>query len=115
MRFEPYGVALAAESRQTMQADRHSPWHRQSDASQPTTITAYNQRGLKMSFSLRRLRMGPLRTRARQKRKRLVQRVVFLEQLEPRIVLNGAPVALPDPFYSTAEDTALTVLLRRVR
>ena len=77
--------------------------------------TAYNQRGLKMSFSLRRLRMGPLRTRARQKRKRLVQRVVFLEQLEPRIVLDGAPVALPDPFYSTAEDTALTVLLRRVR
>jgi hypothetical protein len=97
-----------------MQADRHSPWHRQSDASQPATNSACNQHslqptGLKMSFSLRRLRMGPLRTKARQKRKRLVQRVVFLEQLEPRIVLNGAPVALPDPFYETAEDTALTI------
>ena len=73
------------------------------------TNTAYIQRGLKMSFSLRCLRVGPLRTRARRKPKRLVQRVVFLEQLEPRIVLNGAPVAVPDPFYSTAEDTALTV------
>ena len=33
----------------------------------------------------------------------------FFESLEQRIVLNGAPIANPDPWYSTAEDTALTV------
>jgi hypothetical protein len=33
----------------------------------------------------------------------------LIERLEPRVVLNGAPVAVADPWYSTAMNTALNV------
>jgi hypothetical protein len=33
----------------------------------------------------------------------------LFERLEPRIVLNAAPIARDDASYFTAEDTALTV------
>ena len=39
------------------------------------------------------------------RRQRIVARARTLERLEPRVVLNGAPVALPDSFYYTAELT----------
>ena len=42
-------------------------------------------------------------------RRRAVQRQAFIERLEPRVVLNGAPVAVPDPWYTTPQNTTLTV------
>lgn len=41
----------------------------------------------------------------RQRRRRLA----LVETLEPRIVLNGRPLALDDLHYITAQDTALLV------
>ena len=38
-----------------------------------------------------------------------MQRHAFIERLEPRVVLNGAPVAVPDPWYTTPQNTTLTV------
>ena len=38
-----------------------------------------------------------------------MQRHAFIERLEARVVLNGAPVAVPDPWYTTPPNTALTV------
>ena len=38
-----------------------------------------------------------------------MRRQAFIERLEPRVVLNGAPVAVPDPWYTTPQNTALTV------
>ncbi|MHB8971363.1 MAG: LEPR-XLL domain-containing protein, partial [Pirellulaceae bacterium] len=29
----------------------------------------------------------------------------MIERLEPRVVLNGAPVAVPDPWYNTPLNT----------
>ena len=46
--------------------------------------------------------------RARQRR-HSSQRVSLIERLEPRVVLNGAPVAMPDPWYTTPQNTTLTV------
>jgi len=40
---------------------------------------------------------------------RWAQRQRLFERLEPRVVLNAAPVARDDPWYYTAEDTGLTV------
>lgn len=48
------------------------------------------------------------RRRLRDARRRS-QRQRLFERLEPRVVLNAAPVALADPWYSTAEDTDLIV------
>ncbi len=39
----------------------------------------------------------------------MISRRSLLERLEPRVVLNGAPVAVADPWYSTNLNTALTV------
>ena len=50
------------------------------------------------------------RRRARRRRyDSLRRRRALLETLEPRVVLNAAPLAVDDPFYFTAQDTALTV------
>jgi hypothetical protein len=44
-----------------------------------------------------------------RRRRRTVQRQSLLERLEPRVVLNGAPVAVADPWYSTPVNTTLNV------
>ena len=49
-------------------------------------------------------------SKARRRSKTLAnRRRHFIESLEPRIVLNAAPLAIDDPHYYTAEDTALTI------
>ena len=55
--------------------------------------------------------MGPLSKAARAARKRRLRakRRSIVERLEPRVVLNAAPVALPDPIYSTPQNTQLIV------
>ncbi|HUG66542.1 MAG TPA: Ig-like domain-containing protein [Pirellulaceae bacterium] len=45
----------------------------------------------------------------RRDTQRWAQRQPFFERLEPRVILNAAPVARDDPWYYTAEDTGLTV------
>jgi hypothetical protein len=47
--------------------------------------------------------------RTAQERRLSSQRHSLIERLEPRVVLNGAPVAVADPWYSTALNTALNV------
>jgi RHS repeat-associated protein len=44
-----------------------------------------------------------------RKRRQLSQRHSLIERLEPRVVLNGAPVAVADPWYSTPVSTTLNV------
>jgi hypothetical protein len=41
--------------------------------------------------------------------RRAVRRQAFIERLEPRVVLNGAPMAVPDSWYTTPQNTTLTV------
>ena len=47
--------------------------------------------------------------RAARKRRQSSQRHSLIERLEPRVVLNGAPVAVADPWYSTPVSTTLNV------
>ena len=47
--------------------------------------------------------------RTARKRRLSSQRHSLIERLEPRVVLNGAPVAVPDPWYSTPMNTTLNV------
>ncbi len=47
--------------------------------------------------------------RTARRRRSVISRRSLLERLEPRVVLNGAPVAVADPWYSTKMNTALTV------
>ena len=48
--------------------------------------------------------------RKRSNKRRVQQkRCRFFESLEPRIVLNAAPIANDDPWYVTSVDTALVV------
>lgn len=44
-----------------------------------------------------------------RKRRISSQRHSSIERLVPRVVLNGAPVAVADPWYSTAVSTTLNV------
>jgi YD repeat-containing protein len=50
------------------------------------------------------------KTREAARRRGLsTKRHSLIERLEPRVVLNGAPVAVPDPWYSTPLNTTLNV------
>ena len=49
------------------------------------------------------------RKRDKNKRQRFQQRRSLLERLEARVVLNGQPITVADPFYDTAQNTSLTV------
>ncbi len=52
---------------------------------------------------------GQSALRVARRRRLASQRHSLFERLEPRVVLNGAPVAVPDPWYSTPLNTTLTV------
>jgi hypothetical protein len=57
-------------------------------------------------------RMGGVANKAHReirRRRRTMQRQSLIERLEPRVVLNGAPVAVPDPWYNTPINTTLNV------
>ena len=53
--------------------------------------------------------VGKRRSARTRRLKRLGRRATFLERLEPRVVLNAAPIGRDDASYYTAEDTDLTV------
>ena len=53
--------------------------------------------------------LGKQGRRRLRKPRRKSERQRLFERLEPRVVLNAAPVAGDDPWYSTAEDTDLSV------
>jgi hypothetical protein len=60
-------------------------------------------------MSLRAKSRNSKSRKASQARRRRLQRAGHFERLEDRRLLNADPIANPDPFYFTSENTALTV------
>ena len=53
--------------------------------------------------------LGKRRDARARRLQKLGRRAILLERLEPRVVLNAAPIGKDDASYYTAEDTDLTI------